>query len=237
MIPSSGQLIEDEEREPTSPAMPGEGIRGVKPTSRRTVVVRLLPNGSQERKLRRLADASARLYNELNYARRRQFFEQGKLGLRRTWKKYYEKYKGVLGENAQAVMQKNNEAWNSFFSLLKAKKEGRLPQFGHVSPPKYWKEAGKRKLSLVVRQDRYKVDAEGHKLILKDFGMETDFAGRLRWYGKQGRLEICYDEAEGAWYASIPVEVGSETTSKGNKSSYIVQEANPPLQELGIPHG
>jgi transposase len=28
--------------------------------------------------------------------------------------------------------------------------------------------------------------------------MEIDFAGRLRWYGKQGRLEIYYDETENA---------------------------------------
>ncbi|WP_157463146.1 helix-turn-helix domain-containing protein [Caldisphaera lagunensis] len=39
----------------------------------RTVSVRLLPNGSQERKLRRCADASSSLFNEINYERRQQF--------------------------------------------------------------------------------------------------------------------------------------------------------------------
>jgi len=53
--------------------------------------------------------------------------------------------------------------------------------------------------------------------------MEIDFVGRLRWHGKQGRLEICYDEARGAWYASIPVEVGVEETKMGKKSKYIVR--------------
>jgi len=53
--------------------------------------------------------------------------------------------------------------------------------------------------------------------------MEIDFVGRLRWYGKQGRLEIRYDEARGAWYASIPVEVGVETTRNGNESKHIVR--------------
>jgi len=43
-----------------------------------------------------------------------------------TWDKYFEKYKDKLGVNAQAVMKKNNEAWSSFFSLLKLKKEGKL---------------------------------------------------------------------------------------------------------------
>ncbi len=60
-----------------------------------------------------------------------------------------------------------------------------------------------------------------HKLILKDFGLEIEFAGRLRWYGKQGRLEIYYDE--NAWYASIPVDVGVEVTKTGKKSKWIVR--------------
>jgi transposase len=74
----------------------------------------------------------------------------------------------------------------------------------HVSPPRYWKEEKKRKLLLVIRQDRYEVDEKNHKLILKDFNLEIEFAGMLRWYGKQGRLEIRYDDVENAWYASIP---------------------------------
>ena len=143
-----------------------------------------------------------------------------------TWDKYYERYKGALGVNAQAVLQKNNEAWSSFFSLLKLKKEGKLPpHMKRVSPPRYWKdrESKERRLLLVVRQDRYIVDEQNRRLILKDFGLEIDFAGRLRWYGKQGRLEIRYDEARRAWYASIPVEVGVETTRNGNESKHVVR--------------
>jgi len=106
----SGQLSEDEEREPISLAMPEEGIHEVEFKNERTSVVRLLPNGFQERKLRRLANASAGLFNEINCERRQQFFNGEKVGFEETWDKYYEKYKGALGVNAQAVMQKNNEA-------------------------------------------------------------------------------------------------------------------------------
>jgi len=222
---ASGQLLEDEGREPIPPAIPEASIQEVKYTSRRTNVVRLLPSGFQERKLRRLASISARLFNEVNYERRQQFFRGEKVDLEGTWDKYYERYKGALGVNAQAVLQKNNEAWSSFFSLLKLKKEGKLPpHMKRVSPPKYWKdrETKERGLLLVVRQDRYVVDEQNHRLVLRDFGLEIDFAGRLRWYGKQGRLEIRYDEARRAWYASIPVEVGVETTRNGNGSKYIV---------------
>ncbi len=203
--------------------MPGEGVYEVEFRNRRTNVVRLLPNGFQERKLRKLANVSAKLFNEVNYERRRQFFSRQRVDFRGTWGKYYEKYKKILGVNAQAVLQKNNEAWSSFFSLLKLKKQGKLPpHMNRVSPPRYWKESKKRKLILVVRQDRYEVDEENHKLILKDFGLEIEFAGKLRWFGKQGRLEIHYDEARNAWYASIPVEVGVEEAKTGRRSKFIV---------------
>jgi putative transposase len=53
--------------------------------------------------------------------------------------------------------------------------------------------------------------------------MEIRFAGRLRWFGRQGRLEIHYDEARNAWYACIPVEVGVEVTKTGRRSRHIVK--------------
>ena len=101
---SLGEFFQDGERGPTSPAIPGEGVYSVEFTNVRTNVVRLLPNGAQERRLRRLADVCARLWNELNFERRRQFFGGGGVDFRGTWSKYYEKYRGVLGVNAQAVM-------------------------------------------------------------------------------------------------------------------------------------
>ena len=123
-------------------------------------------------------------------------------------------------------MQKSNEAWNSFFSLLRLKKQGKLPPYmNHISPPGYWKDkgTGRRKLLLVVRQDRYVVDEQRHVLILKDFKMAIRFTGRLRWFGRQGRLEMHYDDARNAWYACIPVEVGVEEAKTGRRSRHIVK--------------
>jgi len=85
-------------------------------------------------------------------------------------------------------------------------------------------------LILVVRQDRYVVGEKNHKLILRGFDLEIEFAGRLRWYGKQGRLEIYYDDTGNAWYASIPVEVGVEETKTGKKSKYIVRGERKSIQ-------
>jgi len=43
-------------------------------------------------------------------------------------------------------MQKSNEAWNAFFSLLRLRKENKLPPFmKRVSPPGYWKDRESRR--------------------------------------------------------------------------------------------
>jgi len=228
---SPGQFLGNEERGLIPPAIPGGGIKEIKCTNKRTNVVRLLPNGFQERKLRRLANISAKLFNEINYERRQQFFHEGRVDFKGTYDKYYGKYKDELGSaNAQQVLNKNNEAWNSFFSLLKLRRENKLPpHMNRVSPPSYWKDEDGRKLLLVVREDNYVVDGKNH-IILKYFKMEISFTGRLRWHGKQGRLEIYYDEVGNAWYASIPVEVGVEETRRGRRSKHILRGERKSIQ-------
>jgi len=83
-MPSPGQFLGNEERRPIPPAIPGEDTKEIELNNRRTNVVRLLPNGFQERKLRRLADTSAKLFNEINYERRQQFFHEGRVDLKGT---------------------------------------------------------------------------------------------------------------------------------------------------------
>ena len=63
--------------------MPEEGFYEVKYKSKRANEVRLLPNGFQERKLKRLANASAGFFNEINYERRKRFFHGEKVVLRK----------------------------------------------------------------------------------------------------------------------------------------------------------
>jgi putative transposase len=241
-MPASTQLISDEERGPISPANSDAGVHGseggkeeflvraVRASKERVNSVRLLPSGAQERRLMRLADLSAKLWNELNYERRQQWNGGQRVDLEGTWRKYREEYKGVLGpHNADAVINKNNEAWGSFFSLLKAKKEGKLPKHERVSPPGYWKdrEEGKRKPIFVVAGDSYAVDEVNHTVRInigkRKKPLEIPFAGRLRWYGKQGRMEIHYDGARRAWHAYISVKVGAERTRDGNPARRIVR--------------
>jgi putative transposase len=82
----------------------------------------------------------------VNYARRRAFFEKRGVDLKATYKEYYEKYKTLIGSaTTQQVLNKNDEAWKSFFKLLKLKKEGKLPPFiTKINPPGYRKKNNKR---------------------------------------------------------------------------------------------
>jgi len=150
----------------------------------RTVRLRLLPSGAQEKKLRRIADATAKLWNELNYVRLVQFRESGKIDFKGTGRELYHKYRDRLGVNAGVVIQLNNQAWNSFFKLLKLHRQGKLPKFnGKPSPPGFWKDRllGKRTLRILVRNDRYYIEpingGEGY-LVLKDWSLRIKYAGR-----------------------------------------------------------
>jgi len=190
----------------------------------RTVRLRLLPNGAQERRLRKLADATAKLWNGLNYARLIQFRASGKIDFKGTEHEYYHRYKSVLGVNAGQVINLNNGAWMSYFKLKEMYEQGKLPRFnGKPSPPGFWKDRllGKRRLIILVRNDRYYIEqvngGEGY-LVLKDWGLRIKYAGRIKWAGKQGMLTI---KLEGnRWFAYVPVSVG-EKPARSNPKGYV----------------
>ena len=190
----------------------------------RTVRLRLLPNGAQERKLMRIGDVSARLWNELNYARLVQYRESGMVDFEGTEREFYYKYNDVLGVNAGVVIQLNNQEWKSYFELSRLYRQGELPRFyGKPSPPGFWKDKllGKRELRILVRNDRYYIepinDGEGY-LVLKDWGLKIKYAGRIKWSGKQGTLIIKLEDNR--WFAYVPITVGAKPAKK-NPKGYV----------------
>jgi len=172
---------------------------------------RLRPTKEQEKVLFSLCDMSAVLWNKLNYIRRQAFFK-GKFKWKEGVDELYNEFKSILGSaTTQQVIRKNNEAWRSFFALLKLQKQGKLPpHVRKVSPPRYWKDRllNKRKLMTVIRNDCYRIEEVGNKkyLVLPK-GLRIRITGEIRWRGKQGRLEIFYDDLTGRWYAHQSVEV------------------------------
>ena len=185
---------------------------------KRTLTLRLLPDRGSENKLKLLCSLSAKLWNEVNYARRRMFFEEKRVDLEATYKEFYERYKVLIGSaTAQQVLNKNDEAWRSFFSLLKTKKEGKLPLFiKKVNPPGYRKRDWSRELWCVLRNDQYRFN--GDYIVIKGLrvigNIKVRYIGRVNVRGKQGRAEIRYDSDEKKWYIHIAFEV-SEKLVKG----------------------
>jgi len=191
----------------------------------RTVRLRLLPNGAQERKLRRIADAAAKLWNGLNYTRLMQFRASGRVDFKGTGHEFYHRYNVMLGVNAGQVVRLSNWAWKSFFETLRLYKQGKLPKFmNKPSPPGFWKDRllGRRKLVILVRNDRYYLEpisgGEGY-VILKDWGLKIKYAGRIKWAGKQGTLVIKFED--GRWFAYVPISIG-EKPAKSNPRGYVM---------------
>ncbi|MCC6062505.1 MAG: hypothetical protein LM581_06020 [Desulfurococcales archaeon] len=163
-----------------------------KKSNKRAVRLRLLPEEHEEEILFDIGLASVRLWNELNYEKRQQFFRDDLTPEKRAEinRRYYHKYKKILGVNAGQIINKNEEAWESFFELLKMKRLRRLPSHVRkISPPGYWKDriTGKKKIRILIRNDRYYLEptdkGEG-RLILKDFKLSIRYAGRIKWEGR-----------------------------------------------------
>ena len=183
---------------------------------RRTNTFTLNPGKEEAAILNKWADDCARMYNEINYRRRQSFFS-GKF----DWNtdELYNSYKSHIGSaTAQQIIMKNNEAWRSFFALLKLWKEGKIENKPH--PPGYWKDrtTGKRILRIFVRCDSYKI---GRKYLRLPFRLKVRWKGRNRWNGKQGRLEIVYDPLEKRWKAYMPVECEAPHKPKGEKIAFV----------------
>jgi len=175
---------------------------------------RLRVYGEQEDTLRNICYMSATLWNKLNYIRRQSFFK-GCFEWNRDVKDLYNSFKKILGSGITIeVIRKNNEAWRSFFKLKRMLRENKLPpNIKRVGPPGYWKDkkSGKKKLMTIVGNKTYKIIEEnGRKFLVispKKLGLKIRITGSFRWSGKQGRLEIYYDELTGRWYGHQTVTI------------------------------
>ncbi|MDR5657718.1 transposase [Halodesulfurarchaeum sp. HSR-GB] len=181
-----------------------------------------------EQLLRDLLDASAALWNEVNYQRLMRYNDEDGFEGEDVWDANTGaldgKYKGVLGAStAQQVIRKNSEAWRAFFRL---KDQYHDPEntsvTEHPEPPGFrGNEDDGRVLKGVIRKDAYTVEwgewSRLEILVGSDLKDRYDHTGRLRleiagdpnWpdYEKQGRLDLWYDETDSTFRASQPVTV------------------------------
>ena len=192
-----------------------------------TVAVRPLSNEG-EQLLRDLLDASAALWNEINYQRLMRYNDEDDFENEDVWDAdsgHLEgKYKGVLGASTvQQVIRKNSEAWRGFFENKKAyHDESNTSVTEHPTPPGFrGNEDDGRVLKGVIRNDAYTVEwgerSRLEILVGSELKDRYDHTGRLRleiagdpnWpdYEKQGRLDLWYDETDSMFRASQPVTV------------------------------
>jgi putative transposase len=163
--------------------------------------------------LRRLLDASASLWNQLNYERRQNLTDPEIDTSVWDTDDYRKRYVGVLGSaTAQAVIAENDDAWKSFFALKEQGEANGLPG--------YWgNEDDGRELRTFFRCDQYTVETGERSRLevpvgsdLKDeYGLghterlRLEVRGRPKWDGEQGRLQIVYDELSDRFRAIQPV--------------------------------
>ena len=176
----------------------------------------VIPQSDEDEELlRRLLDASAALWNEINYERREHYADPDG----DVWdiSEYRGRYGGTLGASTvQQIERKNREAWKSFFSL---KKKGEAN-----GKPGFWGNADEgRELRTYIRNTSYSVEWSKYSrleiLVDKDLKDEYGLGHRERlrlevrgdpnWkeYEKQGRLELFYDEQAQSFRAFQPVTV------------------------------
>lgn len=84
--------------------------------------------------------------------------------------------------------------------------------------PRYWKRNGERELRIIIRNDCYKIEG---RYLTPSRGLRLRWRGRLRWHGKQGRLEIIYDNVDRVWRGFMAVRVERPPKRGGGKSLYI----------------
>ena len=182
---------------------------------KRVNTFRVVPQyDADEELLRRLLDASASLWNELNYERRQNYFADDDWSVWDT-DEYRGRYNGIVGSaTVQQLTRKNSEAWRSFFSL---KESGE-----RANPPGYWgNEEDGRTLRTYIRCNQYTLEwGKRSRLeipvgqdLKEEYGLgyherlRLEVRGSPKWDGKQGRLEITYDEASDTYRAFQPVTV------------------------------
>ena len=118
---------------------------------KRSNTFEVVPQSDKDRELLlRLLDASAALWNEINYERRENYANPDA----DVWdiSEYRGRYGGVIGASTvQQIERKNSESWNSFFSL---KKKGESN-----GKPGYWgNEREGRELRTYIVNQAYSVE-------------------------------------------------------------------------------
>jgi putative transposase len=157
------------------------------------------------------------MWNFGNYQKRQAFFQKSLIpsGFTLAKKlKIHPLYKALGSAYSQQILNKLQEAWNSFFGSIKSKNVTH-----RVGLPRYFKnrQTDQTIPSLVIcRNDCYKIDEKNiyitcpkdlkQKYNLKGL-LRIKYNGILKWVGIQGKMEIKYRPFLKTFYAYQSVQV------------------------------
>ena len=182
--------------------------------------------------------AHAPLWNQINYRRRQQYFDEDGDVWDVDYTDLYETYAPLLGKaTCQQLARKNAEAWRSHFQLL-SQYEDKSNQAvtENPSPPGYW---GTRddgyELHGLVRNDLYTFDWNEHRStlefgvgdVLEDrYGFEhnerltLEVRGDPQWRGDDSRLELIYDEHADQLRVQHPVRIQPDDLRQQRQAAF-----------------
>ncbi|NVM04083.1 MAG: IS200/IS605 family element transposase accessory protein TnpB [Candidatus Helarchaeota archaeon] len=198
---------------------------------KRTNIIELKLTKQQARILKEILIRSSAIWNIGNYEKRQAFFKKNKIPsnfkLAETLKTH-PLYKNLGSAYAQQILNKLQEAWNSFFGSIKSKKVK-----NKVGLPRYFKNRKTDQTTpslLICRNDCYRIDERYiyiscPKDLKQKYGVKgllrIKYNGVLKWSGTQKRMEIKYIPYIKKFYAHQVVENKIQTTCIKKRSKHV----------------
>lgn len=170
------------------------------------------PSETAKRVYCEFAASSDACYNEINHHRQQAYFTDSESVWDAPVRELRDEYVPVIGSGTfDQLERKNADSWESFFELLDKYHDSENDSVTEKpSVPGYWgSRADGYPLRTLVRNDLYEFEWSedgstvqftiGKALKEKyDYGyrerLRLDVQGDPRWTGKDGQLELCYDE-------------------------------------------